>query len=84
MPPGKRLLAASGDIEVPNGELRNSIDPLGSPRRTLAATALCEPLNQTAPLDTLARATNRNFFLSTPVAPPHSTIPRRGVPRYEA
>ena len=42
------MTAASGDIEVVGDELRITLSSLSSPHRTLAAQALCEPLNQTA------------------------------------
>jgi hypothetical protein len=42
------LFAASGSIHITNEELRITLEPLSSPHRTLAAQALCEPLNHTA------------------------------------
>jgi hypothetical protein len=42
------LFAAAGDVEVVGDELRVTLAPLSAPHRTLAAQALCEPLNQTA------------------------------------
>lgn len=42
------LFAASGNIEVTDHELRVTLAPLSSPHRSLAAQALCEPLNNTA------------------------------------
>ena len=42
------LFAASGNIEVVGDELHITLAPLSAPHRTLAAQALCKPLNQTA------------------------------------
>ena len=42
------LLAAAGDIQVSDTELRIILAPLSSPHRTRAAQALCELLDQTA------------------------------------
>lgn len=42
------LCAATGDIEVISDELHITLNSLSSPHRTLAAQALCEPLNLTA------------------------------------
>ena len=42
------LLAAVGDIQVTDTELRITLAPLSSPHRTRAAQALCELLDQTA------------------------------------
>jgi len=42
------LFAASGDIEVTDGELRVTLAPASSPHRTLAAQALCGLLNETS------------------------------------
>jgi hypothetical protein len=39
------LFAASGDIEVADGELRVTLAPASSPHRTLAAQALCQMLD---------------------------------------
>ena len=36
------------DIDVAGEELRITLAPLSSPHRTLAARALCKPLNETA------------------------------------
>jgi len=41
------LFAAAGDIEVTDDELRITVSALSSPHRTLAASAICEALNQT-------------------------------------
>jgi len=41
------LFAATGDIEVTDDELRITVSALSSPHRTLAASAICETLNQT-------------------------------------
>jgi hypothetical protein len=40
-------LATSGDIDVTDTELRVSLQPLSSPHRTKALTALCATLNET-------------------------------------
>jgi hypothetical protein len=40
-------LAARGDIEVSDGELRVSLDPLSSPHRTNVLIALCEHIDST-------------------------------------
>lgn len=41
------VLASSGDLEVTETELRVALQPLSSPHRTRALTALCEQLNET-------------------------------------
>lgn len=41
------LFNASADIEVKGDELHVTLSPLSAPHRTLAAQALCEPLNET-------------------------------------
>lgn len=43
----QNALAASGDIHVTDNELRISLEPLSSPHRTKALTALCQELNKT-------------------------------------
>jgi hypothetical protein len=42
------IFAAPADIRVTEDELRVTLTALSSPHRTLAAQALCEPLNETA------------------------------------
>jgi hypothetical protein len=42
------IFATPGKIESVGDELRITLAPLSSPHRTMAAQALCEPLNQTA------------------------------------
>jgi DNA-binding CsgD family transcriptional regulator len=64
------LFAASGDIEVADGELRVTLAPASSPHRTLAAQALCEFLSATP---TTFPGTNLRLRLS--VRPP----PRIGL-----
>jgi len=45
----QNALAASGDIETCEGELRVVLDPLSSPHRTRALATLCEQINESAP-----------------------------------
>jgi transposase len=44
------LFAAPGDVEVAGDDLCVTLAPLSAPHRTLAAQALCDPLNQTETL----------------------------------
>lgn len=43
----RSAFAAAGDIKVTDDELQVSLEPLSSPHRTKALTALCERLNET-------------------------------------
>ena len=43
----QNALAAAGDIEVADDELRVHLEPLSSPHRAQALLALCERLNET-------------------------------------
>lgn len=42
----REALRSPGSLEVANGELRVTLDPLSAPRRTKAIAALCHELNQ--------------------------------------
>jgi len=64
------LFNASADIEVKGDELRVTLSPLSAPHRTLAAQALCEPLNEIA-----TKFPGTNLRLRFDVQPP----PRIGL-----
>jgi hypothetical protein len=66
-------LAARGDIQVSDGELRVSLDPLSSPHRTKVLTALCEhidSMNARFPGSSL-----RLRFSVKPLPPPSLAFP---------
>ncbi len=62
-------LAATGDIQVTNDQLRVAIDPLSSPHKTQALAAVCQQLNKT---DTRFPGTKLKMCLSINPEPPRS------------
>ena len=46
-PRSKRPLTCAGDLQLADGKIHITLNPLSAPRRTRALAAICETLNDT-------------------------------------